>query len=89
MPSVTVSTGADVLSSPSTVVVFVISSVVVVVVITVSEPDGGISFVESFSVISSVFDGIITVVSVTFVTVVPFTASELALRLVEFCLKFA
>ncbi len=98
MPSVITSGGADssadvpnTLSSSPTVVVLITSSVVVVVII-VSDPVGVISFVEPFSVVSSLVDGITTVDSVTlviWVTVVPLTASELALRLFESCLKLA
>jgi hypothetical protein len=95
MPSVIPSAGADTsanvpnasTSSP-TVVVFVISSVVTIV----SVADGVTSFVDPFSVVSALVDGITTVDSVTFVicvTVVPLTASELALCLLESCLKLA
>jgi len=98
MPSVLTSGGADssadvpnTLSSSPTVVVLITSSVVVVVII-VSDPVGVISFVEPFSVVSSLVVGITTVDSVTlviWVTVVPLMASELALRLFESCLKLA
>ena len=77
------------------VTVLMISSVVVVVVVTMaSDAAGVISLDDPFSVVavSALVDGTTTVDSVTFttcVTVVPFTASELALRLLESCLKFA
>jgi hypothetical protein len=74
MPSVLTSADADpstdvpnASTSPATVVVLITSSVVVVVII-VSDPDGVISFVEPFSVVSPLVDGITTVDSVTFVT---------------------
>ena len=74
--------------SATTVTVLIVSSVVVLMI--VSDPDGVTSLDEPFSVVvSPLVDGTTTVDSVTLVTcvtVVPLTASELALRLFEFCL---
>lgn len=83
---------ADVPSASTTVVVFFTSSVVVVAAagVIVSEPDGAASFAVPFSVVSVSVDGTTTVDSVVFVTgvtVVPLTASELAFRLFDVCLK--
>lgn len=94
MPSVLTSAGADsfVDASPSTAGALTISSVTVVVVVVVvrigSEADGLFSLVEPFSVVSFIAV-VVSITLVTCVTVVPLTASELALRLFDNCLKFA